>query len=237
MAGPPPEGRVCSPASNPRMRSVGVASTQRAVQTTGMARRATPTQLRPSTTIRAHEHRRRNATPAASAVVANASWTATQIGQFCVMRMTIPIEERSALRGTGKAGVWLRAAAMAGAIARLVSPLMRTAAPSTMTTVPTAKMVRRAFANDAGFACIDVIPLSPNDPSSATRPTRRLYGNRSAMAGFAAAHGFRPRVVFQSHREYISRRLRECDVILSKVTCLLAHHERQSLQAPPGQRP
>ena len=28
-----------------------------------------------------------------------------------------------------------------------------------------------------------------NDPSSATRPTRRVDCNRSAMAGFAAAHG------------------------------------------------
>ena len=29
----------------------------------------------------------------------------------------------------------------------------------------------------------------PNDPSSATRPTRALDCNRDAMAGFAAAHG------------------------------------------------
>ena len=29
----------------------------------------------------------------------------------------------------------------------------------------------------------------PNDPSSATRPTRASDCNRSAMAGFAAAHG------------------------------------------------
>ena len=30
---------------------------------------------------------------------------------------------------------------------------------------------------------------SPNDPSSATRPTRAFACNRDAMAGFAAAHG------------------------------------------------
>ena len=30
---------------------------------------------------------------------------------------------------------------------------------------------------------------APNDPSSATRPTRRVDWNSSAMAGFAAAHG------------------------------------------------
>ena len=30
---------------------------------------------------------------------------------------------------------------------------------------------------------------TPNDPSSATRPTRALDCNRDAMAGFAAAHG------------------------------------------------
>ena len=32
-------------------------------------------------------------------------------------------------------------------------------------------------------------PMQPNDPSSATRPTGRNDCNRSAMAGFAAAHG------------------------------------------------
>ena len=32
-----------------------------------------------------------------------------------------------------------------------------------------------------------VVP--PNDPSSATRPTRAFDCNRDAMAGFAAAHG------------------------------------------------
>ena|SRR6266571_3802652 len=33
-------------------------------------------------------------------------------------------------------------------------------------------------------------PLKPpNDPSSATRPTRRVDCNQNAMAGFAAAHG------------------------------------------------
>jgi hypothetical protein len=31
--------------------------------------------------------------------------------------------------------------------------------------------------------------MPPNDPSSATRPTRALDCNRDAMAGFAAAHG------------------------------------------------
>jgi hypothetical protein len=30
---------------------------------------------------------------------------------------------------------------------------------------------------------------TPNDPSSATRPAGRMDCNRSAMAGFAAAHG------------------------------------------------
>jgi len=34
-----------------------------------------------------------------------------------------------------------------------------------------------------------VIAMTPNDPSSATRPTRGYDCNRSAMAGFAAAHG------------------------------------------------
>ena len=29
----------------------------------------------------------------------------------------------------------------------------------------------------------------PNDPSSATRPARRVNCNREVMAGFAAAHG------------------------------------------------
>ena len=33
------------------------------------------------------------------------------------------------------------------------------------------------------------VAYSPNDPSSATRPTRRVDWNSSAMAGFAAAHG------------------------------------------------
>ena len=33
------------------------------------------------------------------------------------------------------------------------------------------------------------VTLMPNDPSSATRPTRRVDWNSSAMAGFAAAHG------------------------------------------------
>ena len=40
------------------------------------------------------------------------------------------------------------------------------------------------------FVCMvgcDSVP--PNDPSSATRPTRALDCNRDAMAGFAAAHG------------------------------------------------
>ena len=31
--------------------------------------------------------------------------------------------------------------------------------------------------------------MKPNDPSSATRPTRRVDCNQSVMAGFAAAHG------------------------------------------------
>jgi hypothetical protein len=31
--------------------------------------------------------------------------------------------------------------------------------------------------------------MSPNEPSSATRPTRRFDCNSDAMAGFAAAHG------------------------------------------------
>ena len=31
--------------------------------------------------------------------------------------------------------------------------------------------------------------LPPNDPSSATRPTRRFDCNLEVMAGFAAAHG------------------------------------------------
>ena len=34
-----------------------------------------------------------------------------------------------------------------------------------------------------------VCALPPNDPSSATRPTRASDCNREAMAGFAAAHG------------------------------------------------
>ena len=33
------------------------------------------------------------------------------------------------------------------------------------------------------------LPLWPNDPSSATRPTGRVDCNRDAHAGFAAAHG------------------------------------------------
>ena len=33
------------------------------------------------------------------------------------------------------------------------------------------------------------IAMTPNDPSSATRPTGRNDCNRDAMAGFAAAHG------------------------------------------------
>ena len=31
--------------------------------------------------------------------------------------------------------------------------------------------------------------MTPNEPSSATRPARRVDCNREAMAGFAAAHG------------------------------------------------
>ena len=31
--------------------------------------------------------------------------------------------------------------------------------------------------------------VPPNDPSSATRPARRVNCNREVMAGFAAAHG------------------------------------------------
>ena len=31
--------------------------------------------------------------------------------------------------------------------------------------------------------------MTPNDPSSATRPTRAMDCNSDAMAGFAAAHG------------------------------------------------
>src|SRR6266487_3541031 len=34
------------------------------------------------------------------------------------------------------------------------------------------------------------VRMSPNDPSSATRPTRGHDCNRDAMAGFAAAHGW-----------------------------------------------
>jgi hypothetical protein len=33
------------------------------------------------------------------------------------------------------------------------------------------------------------LSCSPNDPSSATRPTGRTDCNRDAHAGFAAAHG------------------------------------------------
>ena len=33
------------------------------------------------------------------------------------------------------------------------------------------------------------VTARPNDPSSATRPARRVGWNSSAMAGFAAAHG------------------------------------------------
>jgi hypothetical protein len=42
-----------------------------------------------------------------------------------------------------------------------------------------------------GHKCIKVgiVMKSPNDPSSATRPTRACDCNLDAMAGFAAAHG------------------------------------------------
>ena len=40
---------------------------------------------------------------------------------------------------------------------------------------------------EATYEAVDVVP--PNDPSSATRPTRACDCNRDAMAGFAAAHG------------------------------------------------
>ena len=64
----------------------------------------------------------------------------------------------------------------------------------------------------------------------AERLATPVHGSRNEVLAFDVGRQFEPCLV-------ISRRLRECDVILSKVTCLLAHHERQSLQAPPGQRP
>ena len=39
--------------------------------------------------------------------------------------------------------------------------------------------------NEKGIRTLEM----PNDPSSATRPTRRVDCNLDAMAGFAAAHG------------------------------------------------
>src|SRR5260370_41545556 len=49
-----------------------------------------------------------------------------------------------------------------------------------------------------GFHCHGILPVAlsssaldpPNDPSSATRRTGRVDCNHSAMAGFAAAHGY-----------------------------------------------
>ncbi len=55
------------------------------------------------------------------------------------------------------------------------------------------KQINRMRQNSAGldrFRMKDFMVSSrPDDPSSTTRPTGRLDCNRSAMAGFAAAHG------------------------------------------------
>ena len=51
-----------------------------------------------------------------------------------------------------------------------------------------ARRKRHGWASWGNEIANDVI-LTPNDPSSATRPTRAFDCNRDAMAGFAGAHG------------------------------------------------
>jgi hypothetical protein len=54
-----------------------------------------------------------------------------------------------------------------------------------------AKSRGRSMLGNQSFKRIEYVhgEKSPNDPSSATRPTRACDCNRDAMAGFAAAHG------------------------------------------------
>ena len=47
--------------------------------------------------------------------------------------------------------------------------------------------IGRVFGMEGSYVCCG--GSQPNDPSSATRPTRALDCNLDAMAGFAAAHG------------------------------------------------
>ena len=57
---------------------------------------------------------------------------------------------------------------------------MSTAAPSTMTIVPIATMIRRVLANDGRCACIDVTALSSNARMSGERSSSALFVSYAA---------------------------------------------------------
>src|SRR5262245_55666341 len=99
------------------------------------------------------------------------------------MRTAVAIAGGRPLRGTGNGRAGPSAPAMAGAIARLPSPVMSTAVPSVITAVPTDTAVHRLVSRNTWFACADVTSPSPNGPDNPRAAGGQLWIRAGRNAG------------------------------------------------------